>query len=208
MISHSEWQRRAVELGYNVHGDESGEVRIPDLTHYMPEIAHAFEEYLRHTLPEIFAGGDPEFMNEERVEGIVAEVYDHLMDDPPNMAAVLDIAEQLNISDESRHMMMEDMKNYMNSMIIRILEDMGYPRGQIEQAAASMAYALGSLSDKDYMMAMGGAFGGADMGAMDEFLNNTYEMPDVERISYQIYEEVTNYMYENLPSLGLDDNQV
>jgi hypothetical protein len=51
MMTHSEWQRIAVELGYNVHGDESGEVKLPDLTHYMPEIAHAFEEYLRQMLP-------------------------------------------------------------------------------------------------------------------------------------------------------------
>jgi hypothetical protein len=32
-------------------------------------------------------------MNEERVNAIVAEVYDHLMDDPPNMAAVIDMAD-------------------------------------------------------------------------------------------------------------------
>lgn len=206
MINHSDLMRTAVGLGYNVHGDEDGNLKIPDLSPYMPEIAEAFEGYMRDVLPEAFAGSD--FMDEERLNGIVREVRDHLFDNPPNFEGVMDMAEQLNLSDEMREMIMRDMKDYMNHMIVRILEDMGFPHEELYNTAASMAYALGSLSDKDYMMAMGGAFGGADMGAVEDFLYNTYEMPNVDRISFEIYDTVTNYMYDNLPSLGLREDQI
>jgi hypothetical protein len=76
-------------------------------------------------------------------------------------------------------MIMEDIKNYMNQMIITVLKEMGFPREQIESTAASMAYALGSLNDRDYLEAMGGAFGGhGDMEAVNDFLSATYEMPN------------------------------
>jgi hypothetical protein len=71
-----------------------------------------------------------------------------------------------------------------------------------------MAYALGSLSDAEYMKAMGGAFGGGDMGAVDEFLNSTYELPDVQPISFYIFEQVTKYMQENLPNVLGDEQKV
>jgi hypothetical protein len=35
-------------------------------------------------------------------------------------------------------------------MIFKILEESGYPKDKAEQAAVSMAYALGSLSDEEY----------------------------------------------------------
>lgn len=86
---------------------------------------------------------------------------------------------------------------------------MGYPESQMEQAAASMAYALGSLSDADYLEAMGGAFGGhGSMDAVDEFLNTAYELPDVRGISQYIFDEVSNYLNNNLPYFGLDESQV
>jgi hypothetical protein len=198
--------RAAVGLGYNVHGDEDGNLRIPDLTPYIPEIADAFEGYMRDVLPEAFAGAD--FMDEERLNGIVNEVRDHLFDNPPNMEAILDMTEQLNLSDDMRSMIMDDMKDYMNHMIVRILEEMGFPHEELYNTAASMAYALGSLSDADYMRAMGGAFGGSDMSAVEDFLYNTYELPEVDRVSYEIYERVTDFMYDNLPQLNLGEDQV
>jgi hypothetical protein len=160
MISKSEYQREAIAMGYNVHGaNESGQVEVPDLTLYMPEIADEFTGYLRDFLPRI-PGFDPEFMSEERVEGIIAEVKDHLLDTPPNMAGVMDIGKQLNLDEKVMDQMMDAMKDYFEHLIEKILEDMGYPYDQRHQAAASMAYALGTLSDREYMEAIGGAFGG------------------------------------------------
>jgi hypothetical protein len=56
LIDRSDFLRRAVELGYNVHGgdSETGYARIPDLTGFMPEIADDFSKYLRNFLPEVF----------------------------------------------------------------------------------------------------------------------------------------------------------
>lgn len=55
MMTHSEWMREAVALGYNVHGGDNeggpGGAEVPDLTHFMPEIADTFEGYLRDKLP-------------------------------------------------------------------------------------------------------------------------------------------------------------
>jgi hypothetical protein len=43
-MSHTEFTRELVQMGYNVHGgNEDGRVEVPDLTHFMPEIADAFE---------------------------------------------------------------------------------------------------------------------------------------------------------------------
>jgi hypothetical protein len=175
MIPISEFAKKVIELGYDFHGfGDEGHYDAPDLYVYMPEIIEAFSGYLRDFLPKI--PGLEEFMNEERVAGIVAEVRDNLSEDPPNMAGVLDIAEQLNLAEEVQAEMMGAMKRYMDDLLKRILNDMGYPKDQIEQAAASMAYALGSLSDAEYMKAVGGAFGGQnDNGALDQFLNTSYE---------------------------------
>jgi len=207
LMSPSEFNRELVALGYNVYGaKEDGRAEVPDLTRFMPEIADAFENYIREEFPQI--PGFEDFFNEERMNAIVEEVRDHLLDSPPNMEAILDMIEQLTFTDETKRMIMKDLKEYMNKMIERILEEMGFPRSEIESAAASMAYALGSLSDTEYMKAMGGAFGGSDMGAVDEFLNSTYELPDVQQISFYIFEQVTKYMEENLPSILGDEEAV
>lgn len=132
-----------------------------------------------------------------------------MSDDPPNMAGVMDMAQQLDISEENKKMMMRDMRDYINGLIADILDSMGYPEYLRDEAVAKMAYAFGSLSDEEYLEAMGGAFGGdSDLGAVEDFLNSTYELPDVQRISYEIFDGVTNYMAENLPQIGLDENQV
>jgi hypothetical protein len=132
-----------------------------------------------------------------------------LSDDPPNMAGVMDMAQQLDISEDNKKMMMRDMRDYINGLIADILDSMGYPEYLRDEAVAKMAYAFGSLSDEEYLEALGGAFGGdSDLGAVEDFLNSTYELPDVERISYEIFDGVTNYMAENLPSLGLDEQQI
>jgi hypothetical protein len=123
MISQTDFTREAMALGYDVHGhgDEEGHgrVEVPDLSGFMPEIADAFEGYLRDQLPQI--PGFEDFMDEARVEGIVMEVRDHLLDSPPDMGAVLDMIEQLGLTEETSKMFMRDMKNYFTSLIKRIL---------------------------------------------------------------------------------------
>jgi len=150
MMSEREFMKTAVDMGYNVHGSEGNDhADIPDLTKFMPEIADDFEAYLRKFLPEIPGIGSD--FSEERIDGIVAEVRDNLLEDPPNMAGVLDLANELNFADEVKDQIMSDMKNYMNKLLGELLDSMGYPAAQRDQAVVSMSYALGSLSDEEYM---------------------------------------------------------
>lgn len=177
MMSASEFAKRVIELGYDFHGgnvSDDGQFATPDLGQYMPEIVEAFSDFIREGLREI--PGLEEFFDAARVEGIIAEVRDHLSDDPPNMAAVLDMAAELDLPEATREGFMGAMRDFMGRLLKRILEDIGYPREQIEQTVASMAYSMGALSDAEYMKAVGGAFGGgADQGALDAFLNTSYD---------------------------------
>jgi hypothetical protein len=182
--------RRAVEMGYNVHGaDESGRVEVPDISLFMDEIADDFAGYLEKNLPELYKlpeGAPPEeenFMNEERLSGIVAEVRDHLLSSPPDFPAVLDMAVDLGLPEEERRAMMNDFHDYMNKKIFDILEHIGFPYEQRYEAAASMAYALGSLSDREYFEYMGGVFGGqVNFDDVANFLSEEYVLPDTEEI--------------------------
>lgn len=48
LMSQSDFVTEAMAMGYNVHGREEGQrAEVPDLSGYMPEIADAFEGYLR-----------------------------------------------------------------------------------------------------------------------------------------------------------------
>ena len=67
-----------------------------------------------------------------------------MSDDPPNMAGVMDMAQQLDISEENKKMMMRDMRDYINGLIADILDSMGYPEYLRDEAVAKMAYAFGS----------------------------------------------------------------
>jgi hypothetical protein len=67
------------------------------------------------------------------------------------MAGVMDMAQQLDISEENKKMMMRDMRDYINGLLGELLDSMGYPAAQRDQAVVSMSYALGSLSDEEYM---------------------------------------------------------
>jgi hypothetical protein len=205
-----EVMRKAVEMGYDVHGGaEGGRVEVPDITIFMEEIADDFAGYLEDNLPKLFTpiAGEENFMNEERLAGIVAEVRDHLLSSPPDFPAVLDMAGELGLPEAAREEMMKDFHNYMNKKIFEILEHIGFPREQRDEAAASMAYALGSLSDKDYFEIMGGVFGGdVNMDDVANFLSATYVLPDTDKISREIFEGVTNYLNDNLPSLGLGED--
>jgi hypothetical protein len=52
LISQSEYNREASEMGFDVHGrDENGNTKMPDLTQYMPEIIDEFSRYLGDKLP-------------------------------------------------------------------------------------------------------------------------------------------------------------
>lgn len=206
LITQSQFNKEAAAMGFEIYErDENGEIKIPPLNQFMPEITRAFTGYLREQLPRMFGEG----FDEERLNAIIGEVKDNLSEDPPNMAGIWDMMSQIDLSDENKNRMMRDMKDYFTHLISDILDSMGFPEYKREEAVASMAYALGSLSDEDYLNAMGGAFGGnGDISAVEDFLYGAYELPDVERISFEIFDQVTNYMYENLPNLGLGEDQV
>jgi hypothetical protein len=66
-------------------------------------------------------------MDEERINGIIGEVRDLLLDGQPDFGAVLGLASELGLPDEEVKHLMEDIKMYMNHKIHDILENMGYP---------------------------------------------------------------------------------
>jgi hypothetical protein len=120
-------------------------------------------------------------MNEERVEGLVEQVREYLHDDEgPDMAAVMDLAGQLDLPEEAQKQMMEDIRNFMDGLIREILDKMNMNPEERERALTGLGEALNTLSPRDYMIVMGDVFSGkSDMGAVDDFINTTFEMPDV-----------------------------
>jgi hypothetical protein len=75
----TEVMQKATEMGYDVHGhggSDGGHAQVPDLSDYMDEIADDFASYLEKELPGYFQtqDGEENFMDEERLSGIVAEV--------------------------------------------------------------------------------------------------------------------------------------
>lgn len=60
-------------------------------------------------------------MNEQRLSAIVEEVDSLLSEDPPNMPGVLDIASDLNLGEEAQNKIMDDIKNYITTIIEEIL---------------------------------------------------------------------------------------
>lgn len=115
MIKQSEFTKELIAMGYDVHGhgsSEGGHIEAPDLTQYMPEIIDAFTGFLRENLPSV--PGMEEFFNEERINGINREVRDHLSDHPPNFAAVLAMAGEMNLDKDVQEGMMMAFKSFMN----------------------------------------------------------------------------------------------
>lgn len=116
-ISEKEAMNQLRKLGFNVGG--KSDMKLPDISEFMPQIKEEFGNYIRKELPLLFSGSD--FMNEERLNGIVAEVEDLLSEDPPNMPGVLDIASDLNLSEEAQNKIMDDIKSYLTHIIEEIL---------------------------------------------------------------------------------------
>jgi hypothetical protein len=93
------------------------------------------------------------------------------------------MARELGLTERATERMMSDLKDYMNKKIFKILEDMHFPADQMGSAAASMAYALGSLSMEDYFSAMSTAFSGGEIDALNDFINDyEYTLPDTAEI--------------------------
>lgn len=74
-------------------------------------------------------------------------------------------------------MVMGDIKRYFNNKIRSILSGIGYPKDKLDDAVVSLSYALGAVSDEEYLRLMGGVFGGySDLTAVENFLNNDYQI--------------------------------
>lgn len=171
-------------------GDETPKGGLPDLSRYIPRISEAFTNYIETTLPEM----GPQ-MTPERVQGIAYMVEDMLHESPPNMVGILGLAKEIGLEGEMAEKMMADIKNYMNSLIMEILESMEMSQQDRESAVTGMAYAFEILTNEEYMMTMGMAFASnGDLGAVEDFLDATFELPDLSEVSFRIFDEVTKYM--------------
>lgn len=124
-------------------------------------------------------------------------------DEGPNMVAILDMARNMELKEEQADSMMNDIKNFMNGLVFEILGEMDMPPEARDSAFNSLTYAFESMGHEEYMMMMSHAFSGrGDMGAVEDFLNTTFELPDFQGISQNIYDSVTDYLYDNLPKLS------
>jgi hypothetical protein len=188
------------ELGFKVGGgDGTGEIgELPDLSRYLPRIAESFGSYLRENLPLL---GD--HMHEERVETIASMVEDMIFEEGgPNMLGVLNLADEIDLAPETAEKFMGDIKYFMRSLIEEILRGLDMRPEDAENAIKSMSVAFESMSNEEYMIAMGHAFSGkGDMGAVEDFINTQFELPDMQGVSQNIYDQVTNFLFENLPGL-------
>jgi hypothetical protein len=62
--------------------------------------------------------------------------------------------------------------------------------------------AMDQLSAQEYMMMIAAAFSGkGDMGALDDFINTSFELPDLFDVKMTIFNVTTEYMQDNLPRL-------
>lgn len=99
--------------------------------------------------------------------------------------------------------MMSDIKNYMNGLVFEILGEMDLSPQERDAASQSLSYAFESMDNEEYMMVMSQAFSGrGDLGAVEDFINTSFELPDLRGISQNIFDQVTDYLYDNLAKLS------
>jgi hypothetical protein len=78
-----------------------------------------------------------------------------------------------------------------------------------DNAAAALAYAFDSQSDRGYMLMIADAFSGrSNLDVLDQFLATTFEMPDLSGLRQEIFEGVTNYLRENGAALELPQETI
>jgi hypothetical protein len=197
-MGEEEMMGRLKQMGFDVDGSGSPTAGIPSLERYIPRIAEAFTNYLYGALPELGT-----HMNPDRVQGIIDLVDEYMFDDEgPNMLAILDLARNMELTEEQAEEMMTQIKNYMNGLVFEILGEMDLSPEERDAASQSLGYAFESMSNEEYMMTMSQAFSGkGDLGAVEDFINTSFELPDLRGISENIFDKVTDYLYENLANL-------
>jgi hypothetical protein len=100
------------------------------------------------------------------------------------MVGILDAARQLDLAEDQVAAMMGDIKNYMNGLVLDIMGEMDMSPEERDRHAQTLAYTLESLSNEEYMMTIAGAFSGkGDMGAVEDFINTTFELPDLREVN-------------------------
>lgn len=130
-----------------------------------------------------------------------------MYEDPPNMVGILDLAREAELPEEAAARFMGDIKQYMQGIMGEILNDMDMSNEEREEHLKSLSYALESLSNEEYMLTIAKAFSGqGDLGGVEDFINTSFELPDLQGTSQKIYDEVTQYLRENLPKLTREDD--
>lgn len=173
------------------HDNNKGGNGMPQLGKYLPRLQQKFVGYVRDMLAREFS-----FLAEEpeRLEAIVSEVEEAMYEESgPNMGVVLDMAEELGMTEEQGARVMTDLKSYMNDLMREIMKEAGMPNEEVERTARSLGYALEGLDARDYLYMIADMFSGkADMEAIGDFVNTNFEMPDLSDIKQYIFDEMTN----------------
>jgi hypothetical protein len=126
------------------------------------------------------------------------------MNDPkgPNMEAIFDLAESLELKKEETEFLMTSIKDFMEDLIGDIIKGMDLSRDQAKLAEASLMMALGAMSNEEYMNVMANAFGGnMNMGPVNDMMNMDFAMPDLSAYNQAVYDDVTKFLEENIPKL-------
>jgi len=104
---------------------------------------------------------------------------------------------------------MAEIKGYMRNLMEEILQEVDMSPEERDAAIRSLSKAFESMSNEEYMITMGQAFSGkGDLGAVEDFLSTTFEMPDLQGVSQEIFDGVTQFLRENLPGLKHFDESV
>lgn len=115
------------------------------------------------------------------------------------MEYVLDMAEQLGMTEEQGARIMGEIKEYLNNLMREIMLESGMPQDQIENTARSLAYALDGMEAREYLYFVADMFSGkGDTEAIGDFVNTNFEMPDLSDIKQYIFDQITNGFREGM----------
>ena len=113
LMPEDEAAKQIRELGF-LFGDDYKEHEgdkhngMPNLGKYLPRLQQAFVDYIRGMLAREFS-----FLAEEpeRLEAIISEVEEAMYEkEGPNMSVILDMAEELGMTEEQGGRVMEEIK--------------------------------------------------------------------------------------------------
>jgi len=193
--------------GESGHGSSGGQdFGLPPLAPYLGMLVEDFLNYIREVVPRMMPRFDASNDGTDRLEELISMVEEELWaEDGPNMDGFFDMVKSLEFSEDQQEEMMGGIRNYMSSLMERILSESGF-EGDIEGTVASLNQSLESMGPEQYLRSIASAFSGkGDMGGVEDFINTDFQMPDLSENKEKIYNDVTKYLTDNLTAMNMDE---